>query len=430
MIENFKNEWQIHIMCLLLAFFYLWGISLVPFHPDESTQIFMSQDLFDFKKDPLSLSYSPDTELVGKTIYHAIDMPLTRYLIGIARSVTNTPGLSSDWNWSLSWEDNIEAEAYPSILLLKTARFIPTLLIPISLYLFYFSVRNVLPKAPALIAVLFLGLNPLILLHCRRAMAESSLLFGTALFLWSITRDKIKPVLVGIALAAAFNAKQTGIFLLPVGIIAVCTLPKGDLHLRNMLARSSTLVGVFLVITFLLNPFYWKFPLSAFTASYQVRTQLLELQLSDHLQEGFIFFKSLLHLIANMFISPAAISDVGNYLVPLAGQVQEYNDILPHYWGRSLPGGSLQLIFLISGFILMIKRYKEQPKTIQVSLILLLTTTIFLFFGILFFLTIPWQRYIIPLLPLSALWIGYGLSPLTDALKTALDARKTSTILS
>ena len=111
----------------------------------------MSQDPFDFIKDPLSLSYSPDAELTNKMNYRAIDMPLTRYLIGFARIVTSTPGLHSDWDWSLNWEQNLKIGAYPSQTLLKIARLIPTLLIPISIYLFYFAIRKVLPKIPALI---------------------------------------------------------------------------------------------------------------------------------------------------------------------------------------------------------------------------------------------------------------------------------------
>ena len=119
MINRFKKDWVIHILCLFLTLFYLWGMNLVPFHPDESTQIFMSQDPFDFIKDPLSLSYSPDTELTSKMTYRAIDMPLTRYLIGFARlcnklsGVTFRLGLVPDLgtepeNWCISFTDLTE----------------------------------------------------------------------------------------------------------------------------------------------------------------------------------------------------------------------------------------------------------------------------------------------------------------------------------
>jgi len=402
MINKLKKDWVIHVLCLFLTLFYLWGMNLVPFHPDESTQIFMSQDPFDFIKDPSSLSYSPDAELTNKMIYRAIDMPLTRYLIGFARFVTSSPGLHSDWDWSLTWEQNLKIGAYPSQALLKIARLIPALLIPISIYLFYFAIRKVLPKTPAMIAVLFLGLNPLILLHGRRAMAESALLLGITLFLWSVTRDRIKPILVGIAIAISFNAKQTGIFLIPAGIIAVCTLPDEEQNLKNMLGRSAVVLAVFLIITLLLNPFYWKSPFPAIIFGYQTRTQF-----------------------SNVFMLPPAVSEIDNYLDPLTRQIQVYRDILLHSWGRNLIGGSLQLTIFLSGFYVLYKRYSSHSKAIKNNLILLLITTFSLTSGILIFLPLPWQRYFIPLIPLVAFWFGYGFLPLSEAIKTTLVSRKT-----
>ena len=94
-------------------------------------------------------------------------------------------------------------------------------------------------------------------------MAESALLFGIILFLWSVTRDRIKPILVGIAIAVAFNAKQTGIFLIPAGIIAVCTLPDEEHRPEKYVSSECCLLAVFLIITLLLNPYYWKSPFSA-----------------------------------------------------------------------------------------------------------------------------------------------------------------------
>lgn len=425
MIDRFKKDWIIHLFCLFLTLFYLWGMDQVPFHPDESTQIFMSQDLFDFIKDPLSLSYSPDTELTNKMIYRAIDMPLTRYIIGSARLITHSPGLSSDWDWALTWEQNLGAGAFPSSTLLATARLIPTLLVTISIYLFYFSIRKILPKTPALIASVYLGLNPLILLHGRRAMAEPALLFGITLFLWAITRDRIKPVLVGIALTIAFNAKQTGAILIPLGIIAVCTLPDEEQHLKKMLARSASLLAVFLIITLLLNPYYWKSSLSAIIVSYQTRSQLLDLQMIDHIGGTnpnilILFF----NLISNLFISPPAVSEITKYLDPLAPQIQLYHSILPHSWGRGLIAGSLQITIFLSGFYVMFKKFSSHSKPIQKNLILFLLTTVFLTLGILIALPIPWQRYIVPLLPLVAFWIGYGLLPLSEALQSTIMERK------
>ncbi len=93
----------------------------------------------------------------------------------------------------------------------------------------------------------------------------------------AIIQDRTKPILNDIALAVAFNAMQTGLFLIPFGIIAVCTLPHEEHHLKKMLGRSASFLFGFLIITLLLNPFYWKAHLPAIIISYQTRTHLLDL---------------------------------------------------------------------------------------------------------------------------------------------------------
>ena len=418
MIERLKKDWLVHLLCLLLTLFYFWGFDLVPFHPDESTQIYMSEDLFDLFRDPLSLSYAPDVEINSKMTYRAIDAPLARYLIGFSRFLSRTPGLVADWNWSMTWEQNQASGAYPSSALLNSSRLILTLLIPISLYFFYFSIRKILPKFPAIFALLYLGLNPLILLHGRRAMAEPVLLFGIIFFLWAITQNHIQPILVGIALALAFNAKQTGAILIPVGIIAVCMMPNDKLRLKNMLARSAVVLTVFMLSTLILNPYYWKSPFNAFQFGIQLRSQVLALQIADYIQGSTPnLISSLFNLVSNLFISSPAYFETTKYLDPLAGQIKFYQGVIPHIWGRDLISGSLLFALVLSGLFVVIKRFPLFPKSKQQKILLWFLASVSLTIGILFALPIPWQRYVIPLLPLNAFWFGFALLPLTDALK-------------
>ena len=418
MTERLKKDWLVHLLCLLLTLFYFWGFDLVPFHPDESTQIFMSEDLFDLFRDPLSLTYSPDVELSSKMTYRAIDAPLARYLIGFARFLSRTPGLVTDWNWSKSWEQNQASGAYPSSALLNSSRFILTLLIPISLYFFYFSARKFLPEIPAILALIYLGLTPLALLHGRRAMAEPVLLFGITFFLWVITQNHNKPLLVGIALALAFNAKQTAAVLIPVGIIAVCLIPDEKLRLKKMLARSAVVLLVFLLSTLILNPYYWKSPISAVQLGIQVRSRVLLLQMADYIQGGTPNpVSSLFNLVSNLYLSSPAYFETTKYLDPLVGQINFYQSVLPHIWGRNLLSGSLLFSLVLSGFFVVTKRFPLISKTKQHQILLWFLTSVSLTIGILFALPIPWQRYVIPLLPLNAFWFGFAFLPLTDALK-------------
>jgi len=417
MVERLRKDWIILLFCLALSFFYFWRVDQVPFHPDESTHIYMSQDFFTFFKNPLTLSYSPGNDLSKEMTYRAIDAPLTRYLVGFARMLTNSPGLFSDWDWSQSWSNNLASGAYPPNSLLVIARAIPVVLLSTALYFFYLTVRTILPKIPSVISLVYLGLNPLVLLHGRRAMAEPILLFGVILVLWAITRDQVNPMLVGVSLAVAFNAKQTGAFLIPAGIIAVCTSSDDKLRLKNMLARSLVLIAVFVVLTYGLNPFYWKSPLAALSVNFQARSQLLNLQLSDYLQGNAPrFLTSLASLITNLFISPPAIAEITKYLEPMRQQIDNYNSFLPNIWGRNLLSGAVIITLVVSGFFVLFKRFFRQTDLIRRKLILLFLATISMAVGILIALPIPWQRYVVPLLPLAAIWLGYAFLPISEAI--------------
>jgi len=117
-----KENWFFILLIIALTTFYYFGLSLVPFHPDESTHIFMSQDTELLFTQPLSLSWEQDQPYSNEIMLRSLGAPLTKYLIGLSRLITNVPQLAADWNWSLSWDDNIAAGAFPSHRLLLTSR--------------------------------------------------------------------------------------------------------------------------------------------------------------------------------------------------------------------------------------------------------------------------------------------------------------------
>jgi len=73
----------------------------------------MSSDLERFIKNPNDIFWSPAKQSIYQH-YREVDAPLTRYLIGIGKWITHSPQLSSDWNWSASWEENITQGSLPS----------------------------------------------------------------------------------------------------------------------------------------------------------------------------------------------------------------------------------------------------------------------------------------------------------------------------
>lgn len=416
MPDSSKERWILLSLLLLLTLFYFWGLGKVPFHPDESTHIYMSRDLDLLFQNPTSLSYRPNQDLSAEMRYRAIDAPITRYLIGTARLITNTPALAADWDWSLDWESNLSAGAYPGTSdLLLISRIIPAFLIVGSCVFFYFAARKLMPSLISVLAVLILGLNPLILLHARRAMTEAALLFGVCFFLWAITRDRINPWLIGLSLALAFNAKQSGVFLIPVGIIAVALNLEGENILRKLLTRWSIVLGTFLVITYLINPYYWTAPFSALKLGIEIRSELTKAQMADYLGGNKLsWLQRSLALIDNLYLKGPVYSEIDKYNAAINPMIYEYQMIIFHIWGRGIVWGSTQLALSISSLYLLVKRITGYSIILKRSLLVLILSTISVAFGIITAFQIPWQRYIIPLVPLAAFWIAFGATPLIE----------------
>ena len=92
------------VIILALSLAYLGGLASVPFHPDESTQIFMSADIDTLFSNPPDLFWSAAKTQDVRQTYHELDAPLARYLIGFGRKIAGLPALPVDWDWSKSWD--------------------------------------------------------------------------------------------------------------------------------------------------------------------------------------------------------------------------------------------------------------------------------------------------------------------------------------
>ena len=345
--------------------------------------------------------------------YRAIDAPLTRYMIGISRFIFNAPNLASDWDWEQDWFDNLDSGALPTKEQLVVSRLAATFFLPLSLILFYFIIRKLFSIPIALIAVSYLGLHPLILLHTRRAMAESFLIFGVTFFLWAITREKIHPWLVGITMTLAVCAKQSAAALIPVGIIAVCMIPNDGRYLRKVLSRILLYLAVFFIFWFLLNPFFWKHPLSAFQISINTRQILFIQQMNTHLVENNLsLLERFYFLISNVFIIPPSPYEVTSYLGETTDAILEYNSFSLHTWGRGIISGSLLLALSIGGIFIAIRSYPGFSDYKKRVTGLLGLSFLSLFVSNLLIIPLPWQRYSISLVPFIVLWSSFGLLPI------------------
>ncbi|MFL7814218.1 MAG: hypothetical protein AB8I40_11140 [Anaerolineales bacterium] len=414
-----RADWIALGLILLLAIFYILTLPQVPFHPDESTHLYMSRDLSTFFQDPQALVWDGSLPLSDEQRIRAIDAPLAKVWIGIGRGIFSVPALQADWNWSASWAENGDRGALPSPRQLLISRGAVTLALAAGLWLFYLAVKKTLPSYAGLAAVVLLGLNPLVLLHGRRAMSEGILLFSLGFFLWTATREKRQPWLIGLAFALALNAKHTALGLLPAALYAVSLVPGQKPQPGRIASRSLRFLLAAAVLTALLNPFYWRQPVQALQVGLESRFSLSRQQEIDHLSaigtDQLTVGQRGLALVANTFITSPQTEEVGNYLAETRQSRQEYLSNPVNSWGRGPIAGGALLILSLLGFALTVKQLVSQPDEGHPTRLIWILSTLGLV--LVLFLPLPWQRYVIPLLPFSVFWIISGLVPLVDGLR-------------
>jgi 4-amino-4-deoxy-L-arabinose transferase-like glycosyltransferase len=313
----------------------------------------------------------------------------------------------------MSWEENRSAGALPSPTQLLVARAAITALLTISLWFYYLAFKKLLPGISALVALILLGLNPLILLHGRRAMSEGVLLMGIALFLWLVTREDRNPWLIGLSLGLSFNAKHSALSLLPAAYLAVTLLPGQSFDLKKAINNILKTSLVFLLVFIFLNPFYWEQPIASLNTGIEARIKLAREQQEDHLGPSNKLGTTISGMILNTYITPIQTEEVGNYLQDTNDSRERYLAIPFHNLGRGLLSGSILLAITLAGFGRSAAVYRASSSTKRnIYLTIFLGTLGICTFTI---ILIPWQRYVVPLLPFICFWIAAGLSPILQA---------------
>lgn len=403
-------------LTILISLAYWAGNATVPFHPDESTQIYMSADLELSSANFPQLFWDPAKVNDVRQNYRLLDAPLTRDLIGLGRSFADLPAISVDWDWSKIWAQNAQAGALPSPQLLQTARLSVDWLFPVSLVLIYLAGRSIAGPRLGIISLVLLAGNALVLLHTRRAMAESVLLCGAALSVWAVMAASRRPWLAAIPAALAFAAKQSGAAFMaaPAGLIIVQFIhQKGKLMLNLGLA-----LAAFILVTLLLNPFLWRNPPAAVAAAFSARQNLANQQVlgfqsaNPALVPGSLLERTAL-LTAQMYFTPLQFSEAANYAdqtrpAEMAYSANPLNTLL-----RSVAGGILLLFLTLAGAALAILRVRNYGASEGRGLILLLASAVAIFL-VLLLLPVIFQRYVIPLVLPATIMAGYSIDQASE----------------
>ncbi len=350
--------------------------------------------------------------------YRLLDAPVTRYLIGIFRNIFNVEALHSDWDWAKTWNEN--RNAIPSEILVLTARLSAAIFFPFSIILFALIIKEVFSRDTLFIffSVCMFSLNSLFLLHTRRAMAESGMIFFMLLSLFMILKiEKRYFFLVSIPITFAINTKQSLIFLIPIAIFMIIY------YYKKQWKQLALQLGLFLVILisifYAFNPIMWKDPVKVGIQMMNRRNELSQNQESsiESVTPDFLTnsaSKKITALIAQVFILQPSPQEIGNYQNDLNLSIIAYfNHPIHKGLLRNLLGGTIYLLLFVFGFFKSFKLLNSKLKLILMSGLILFLLEIILL------LKFPFQRYYLPAIPFTIIFAMIGLSQIIMNLKNS-----------
>jgi 4-amino-4-deoxy-L-arabinose transferase-like glycosyltransferase len=433
---NFKAiGWM--VVAILVGIFvsiYFTGILTVPFHPDESTQLFMSSDFDLLLHAPLSMVYDPEQSNDLRQHYRELDAPLTKYILGFGRNITGLPPLSEDWDWGKTWQQNESASALPSDELLLIGRLSIALLYPLSLFFLFQTGKQMNGLLTGILAMLLLATNSLILLHTRRAMAEGVLIFTICFALWSFIKGFQYPWLAGLGVALAFNAKQSTLALVPIGVIAILLPPKkNSTAVYHWISALLQYAVVIILVTLALNPLFWKEPISTTITAWDARQDLLKRQVADakRLAPETVLdtpTERMAVMVVNLYLGKPMFAEVGNYSENTAITEQAYLANPTNTLLRDPIGAGLLLFLSLFGISIALF-HLIQKKTLEKRVLLIIMLATFVqAAALLWAIPLPWQRYSLPMIPFVCLWAAFGISQLIEIIKNLIPNLKQSRI--
>lgn len=427
MHRNILSPLLFLLVLAVIGLGYLVGVPAVPFHPDESTQLFTSADTDTLFTNPGELFWRVDNKNDIRQRYRELDAPLTHMVLAIGRWFAGLPALPVDWDWGKTWLQNEQAGALPSAELLLAGRMAVALLYPFSVAFLFFATRRVTNDFTAWVAALLLATNALVLLHTRRAMAEGALLFTLTLSMWMLVKAEKRPWLSAIPIALAFCAKQTLAMLAPVGLLAALWLmdirsPKtGKQQYLHLFGQVALFGVVFSAIVFLLNPFLWSQPIPAAQAAFRARQALANAQLSDRPEQALNTpGRKIIGLVGSVYLTPPIFAETGNYLAETRAAEEAYMSSPAHSLFRSLPAGAILMAVGLFGFAWASLRAIRGRFSARRGMVLLLAATALQTLGLLVLVPLPWQRYYLPVVPYACLWAAVGFEQLLHPLSSRL----------
>jgi lipopolysaccharide export LptBFGC system permease protein LptF len=216
---------------------------------------------------------------------------------------------------------------------------------------------------------------------------------------------------LGSLAALSFNAKQSTVIWL--AIVFACFIFGSQFHSESILKKIKNIslcAIAFIVVSFLLNPFMWRNPILSADKAFTIRQSLVQQQLSDIYKVSpasalLSPLERVSSLIGNLYFTPSAVVDTANYTGDLETEIRQYTNNFANRIFRSIFGGSIFLAFTLMG-IYAVFRYPSPVRHREEVLLLVAGCLQFLFLSIT--VPLPFQRYVIPLVPTAIIFFAIG----------------------
>ncbi len=422
-----RFSYAVGVICFSIILLFIIGINRIPFHPDETSLLYQSRDLEKLFTEPSSLVWVSERTGELDQSYRLLNPPLPKYIIGIGRILSGytSESVGVDWDWSASWEENVNSSALPDPELLLGSRLAITAVLAFSMIPLGLIAKRLSGRGLVIVTLLIFGLHSLVLLHGRRAMSEGPLIFGISLAILGILEAEKRPWLAGIGTAIAASSKLSAVALFPVALFSIVWRkkdddPGGKMRLRGVLFFSIAAV----LVTLMLNPVLWSNPLAGVGRIWNSRLDFVERQTqtlravspNQILETPSERIGSMLIML---FFRKPQTSEVANYVEQTDPEEAAYLGNSMNTLISGIVGGSVALLLTFSGIGLSLNQLRRAEWRKQREIILLIIGTFAQAVSILMANSIPFQRYYIPLVPFIILWMGLGISGLYDALKKA-----------
>lgn len=294
-VMRYRRWWALFYL-LGLAAYILAGVSLTPFHGDESTLLYMGRDFYYLfvTNEPEKVFYSANPREIGPSAateqhLRLLNGTIPKMLYGgtAALSGYSFDQINEQWNWGSDWDWNIANNTIPAPDLLLRTRLASAAGMVAGFALIFWLGMRLGGWPAALAAATFYAIHPALLVNGRRAMMESQLYFFAPLvviagLLMLEKRRWWTFVLLGLASGAAIASKHTGAFTV-IAIFAGCTLTillNRQLRQRWWAYLGGLLsAGLIALLTFYaLNPAWWGDPLNRGREVLALRSDLLSRQ--------------------------------------------------------------------------------------------------------------------------------------------------------